>query len=70
MNPRFEVFLRINTNNIWRSHSERNAAYIAFITDMKCKYVKHNNLDENQIGGTYISDHDDFTRLILSEVNK
>ncbi|PEH52576.1 hypothetical protein CRM81_03960 [Yersinia kristensenii] len=70
MNPRFDAFLRINTNNVWRSHSERNAAYMTFIANMKCKYVKHNNLDENTIGGAYISDHDDFTRFILSEVNK
>ncbi|MBW5853168.1 hypothetical protein ACVSUJ_23445 [Yersinia enterocolitica] len=70
MNPRFNAFLRINANNVWRTHSERNAAYMSFIADMKCKYVKHNNLDENQIGGAYISDHDNFTRFILSEVNK
>ncbi len=70
MNPHFEAFLRISTNNVWRTHSERNAAYMSFIADMKCKYVKHNNLDENQIGGAYISDHDNFTRFILSEVNK
>ncbi|MFQ6245277.1 hypothetical protein ACLMPP_12470 [Yersinia enterocolitica] len=70
MNPRFDAFLRINTNNACRSHSERNAAYMAFIADMKCKYVKHNNLDENPIGGDYISDHDNFTQFILSEVNK
>ncbi|MGT3282401.1 hypothetical protein [Yersinia enterocolitica] len=69
MNPRFDAFLRINTNNVWRSHSERNAAYMAFIANMKCKYVKHNNLDENTIGGAYIADHDEFTRFILSEVN-
>ena len=69
MNPRFEAFLKVNAGRIWRSKPERNAAFMAFIADMRRKYFEENNLDNRCVGGAYIADHDDFTRFILSEVN-
>lgn len=68
MNPRFEAFMQVNAYNMWRRNSERNAAFIAFISYMKSQYVKEKKLDINHVGGAYISDHKDFTQFILNTV--
>lgn len=68
MNPRFEAFLKVNAGRIWRSKPERNAAFMAFIADMRRKYIEKNNLNGRCVGEIYITDQDDFTRFILDSV--
>lgn len=69
MNPRFEAFLKVNADRIWRSKPERNAAFMAFIADMRRKYIEKNNLNKRCVGEVYITDQDDFTQFILNTVN-
>ncbi|CAI1038385.1 hypothetical protein [Serratia fonticola] len=69
MNPRFEAFMLVNAFNVWRSNCERNAAFMAFISNIKRTYAAARNLDESQPGGAYISDHNDFTQFIGQQVS-
>lgn len=65
MNPRFLAFLEANVDTEWKSTASRNAAYMAFISDMACAFTG----TSNALGPkARIQDHDAFTLFIQQQV--